>query len=141
MNKAILIGRLTADPELTTTSGGVQMCRFTIAISRPYKTQDGQEMTDFIPVVVWRAQADNCARYLSKGKQCCVEGAISVRSYEKNGERRYATEVVADRVEFLGSGGGQESTGGRSFQQSRPAAAVPSIDNLQAADDDDNLPF
>ena len=76
MNKAILVGRLTADPELQTTNSGVDVCRFSLAINRPFKSQNGETQTDFLNIVVWRAAAQNCARFLRKGSQCAVIGTI-----------------------------------------------------------------
>ena len=103
MNKAILIGRLTADPELQTTSSGVDVCRFSLAINRPFKSQSGETQADFLNIVVWRAAAQNCYKYLKKGSQCAVVGSIQTRSYEDNsGVKRYVTEIVAENVEFLG---------------------------------------
>lgn len=106
MNKIILIGRLTKNPEVTTTQSGVDVCRFTLAVNRPYKDADGKEQADFISIVVWRNLATNCGKYLAKGKQCAVVGSMQTRSYDKDGEKRYVTEVVADNVEFLSSANG-----------------------------------
>lgn len=101
MNKVFLIGNLTRDPELSTTNNGVKFCKFTLAVSRSY-AKDGKRETDFLPVVVWRAQADNCARYLKKGSKAAVSGSIQTRSYDANdGTRRYVTEIAADEVQFL----------------------------------------
>lgn len=103
MNKAILIGRLTKEPELKATQSGVSVCTFTIAVDRRFK-QDGQPTADFIPIVVWRAQADNCAKYLGKGSQVGIVGSIQNRSYDdKNGNKRIITEVIAEEVQFIGS--------------------------------------
>lgn len=102
MNKVILIGRLTKDPEVGATGQGLSVGKFTLAVSRQYK-QNNEEITDFINIVVWRSLADLCGQYLHKGSQCAVVGNMQNRSYEKNGEKRYITEVVADTVEFLGS--------------------------------------
>lgn len=100
MNTAILIGNLTRDPELRTTTSGLSVCTFTVAINRP-KMGEKQE-TDFIPVVAWRATADNCAKYLTKGSKVGVSGRIQTRSYEaQDGSRRYVTEIIAYDVEFL----------------------------------------
>ena len=102
MNKIILIGRLTADPELRYTQSGVAVGRFTLAVDRPFTNQQGERETDFIDVVVWRNQAENCANYLKKGFLAAVEGRLQIRSYEtQDGQRRRVAEVVADRVEFL----------------------------------------
>lgn len=101
MNKIFLIGNLTRDPELSTTGSGVKFCRFTLAVSRSY-SKDGKRETDFLPVVVWRAQADNCARYLKKGSKAAISGTIQTRSYDtQDGSRRYVTEIAADEVQFL----------------------------------------
>ena len=103
MNKAILIGRLTREPELKSTQSGVSVCTFTIAVDRRFK-QDGQPAADFIPIVVWRAQADNCAKYLGKGSQVGIVGTMQNRSYDdRNGNKRVITEVIAEEVQFIGS--------------------------------------
>ena len=106
MNKAILIGRLTRDPEVRYTQSGVAVCTFTLAVDRRFARRDandGQPTADFIPVVVYKKQAENLAKYQSKGSQIGVVGRIQVRPYEKNGEKRTWTEVVVHEVEFLGS--------------------------------------
>jgi len=101
MNKVFLIGNLTKDPELSTTTSGIKFCRFTLAVSRNY-SRDGKRETDFLPIVVWRAQADNCARYLKKGSRAAVCGSIQIRTYDaQDGTRRYVTEIAADEVQFL----------------------------------------
>ncbi len=101
MNKVFLIGNLTRDPELSSTQGGIKFCRFTLAVSRSY-SRDGKRETDFLPVIVWRAPADNCARYLKKGSRAAVSGSIQTRSYDaQDGSRRTVTEIVADEVQFL----------------------------------------
>jgi len=129
MNKAIFIGRLTRDPELTKTNTDLSVCKFTLAVNRNFKDKDGNEQTDFIPIVVWRNQAENCAKYLKKGSQCAVTGTIQTRSYDKDGEKRYITEIVADNVEFLSTPKQNE--------------AAPKIDDLtpQSEADDAKLPF
>ena len=100
LNLAILIGRLTADPELRYSSNGTAVATFTIATDRFSK--EGEKETTFIPIVVWRKQAENCAEYLREGSQAAVEGRINVRSYEdKEGKKRWVTEVVAEAVRFL----------------------------------------
>ena len=105
MNRAILIGRLTKDPELRYTPSGVATTSFTLAVDRPFTNQNGDRETDFLPIVTWRKQAENCANYLSKGRLVAVEGRIQTRSYENsNGQRVYVTEVIADSVKFLESG-------------------------------------
>ena len=102
MNKVILIGNLTKDPELTTTNNGVSVCRFTLAISRRYANAEGERETDFINIVVWRTLADNCHKFLKKGSKTAVVGNMQSRSYDANdGTKRYITEVVAEEVEFI----------------------------------------
>ncbi len=104
MNRVILIGRLTKDPELRYTPSGVAVTQFTLAIDRPYKNQQGEKEADFIPVVTWRQLAETCANYLGKGRLVAVEGRLQVRHYDNNeGRRVYVTEVVADNVRFLES--------------------------------------
>lgn len=104
MNKVFLIGRLTRDPELRYTGNNTAVASFTIAVNRTYTNQAGEREADFIPVVVWRRQAESVKNYLSQGSQVAVEGRIQVRNYDdQNGQRRYVTEVIADSVEFIGS--------------------------------------
>lgn len=99
MNLAVVIGRLTKDPDLRTTTSGLSVCTFTVAVNRRF---GNNEDVDFIPVVTWRGLADNCATYLKKGKKVAVSGRIQVRSYEaKDGSKRYVTEIIAGDVEFL----------------------------------------
>jgi len=101
MNKAILIGRLTRDPELRTTSNGISVTSFTIAVDRNFNNQQGEKETDFIPIVAWRKLAETCAKYLAKGRLVAVSGRMQVRSYEGKDGKRYITEIVADEVQFL----------------------------------------
>ncbi|MCL6639080.1 MAG: single-stranded DNA-binding protein [Firmicutes bacterium] len=101
LNKVILIGRLTKDPELRYTPNGVAVAKFTLAVDRAFSRQ-GEREADFIDIVVWQKQAETCANYLGKGRLVAVEGRLQVRSYDDNqGIRRKAAEVVADRVQFL----------------------------------------
>lgn len=142
MNKVILVGNLTKDPELITTNNGVSLCRFTLAVQRRFTTADGEREADFINIVVWRGQADNCYKYLKKGSKAGVVGSIQTRAYDgSDGTRRYATEVVADEVEFL------SSKSGSNFEE--PTAAPAGSKSTGKSDtvtkfepiDDDNLPF
>jgi len=109
LNRVILIGRLTRDPELRYTQQGTAVARFTLAINRKFK----REETDFIDIVVWQKQAENCAQYLTKGQLAMVEGRLQVRNYEgQDGQKRKAVEVVADDVKFLSKPGtGSPSSG------------------------------
>ena len=103
MNKVFLIGRLSRDPELRHTTSGMPVCQINVAISRPV-SQGSEPQTDFINVSVWNKQAENVARYLTKGRQVAVEGRIQTRNYDNaEGKRTYVTEVIASNVEFLGS--------------------------------------
>ncbi|MHA6531585.1 single-stranded DNA-binding protein [Paenibacillus sp. BAC0078] len=117
LNRIILIGRLTRDPELRYTPAGVAVTQFTLAVDRNFTGQNGEREADFIPVVTWRQLAETCANYLRKGRLTAVEGRIQVRNYENNeGKRVYVTEVIADNVRFLESSqnreGGNASGGG-----------------------------
>lgn len=136
MNKVILVGNLVDDPKISTTAGGIPKCTFRLATQQDWTNQQtGRREADFHTVVVWRQQAENCARYLSKGRLCAVEGTIQYRSYNaQDGSKRYVTEIVAERVRFLG--------GTRQQNGSRQAAA----DGYAAQDgfipvDDEELPF
>ena len=103
MNKVMLIGRLTAKPELRYTNSNIPYTRFTVAVNR-IVSKDGNRETDFIPVIVWRKQAENVCNYLDKGAQVAVEGKIQTGSYDdKDGNKRYTTDIVADNVQFLES--------------------------------------
>ena len=105
MNKAILIGRLTRDPELRYTSSNRAVCQFTVAIDRPFTNQStGQREADFINVVAWDKTGENVGKYMAKGRLIAVEGRIQTRNYENNeGRRVYVTEVIANNVQFLES--------------------------------------
>ncbi|MFB9279284.1 single-stranded DNA-binding protein [Cohnella cellulosilytica] len=112
LNRVILIGRLTRDPELRYTPAGVAVTQFTLAVDRSFSGNREEREADFIPIVTWRQLAETCANYLRKGRLAAVEGRIQVRNYENNeGRRVYVTEVIADNVRFLESpnreGGGQ----------------------------------
>lgn len=104
MNKVFLIGRLTKEPELRYTQSNTAVATFSIAVNRPFMSQSGEREADFINIVVWRKQAENCGKYLSKGSQVAIDGRIQTRSYDdQNGNKRYVTEVLAESVEFLNS--------------------------------------
>lgn len=161
LNRVILIGRLTRDPELRYTPAGVAVTQFTIAVDRPFSGSNGEREADFIPVVTWRQLAETCANYLRKGRLTAVEGRIQVRNYENNeGKRVYVTEVIADNVRFLesnregnqqreegsyGSSDGYNAGGGggnRPAQPSRSNNADPFKDDGRPIDiSEDDLPF
>ena len=101
MNKVILIGRLTKDADLRATTTGTAVASFTLAVDRQFKAQNGTKETDFINCIAWRKQAENVAKYVHKGSKIAVEGRLQVRKYEKDGQARWITEVIADNITFL----------------------------------------
>lgn len=110
LNKSFLQGRLTADPELKSTSTGVPVCQFRLAIERDFKDKDGKKQSDFITVVAWRQTAEFVSRFFSKGRIAIVEGSIQTREYtDKDGNKRTATEVVANSVHFGDSRSSQQT--------------------------------
>ena len=118
MNRVILVGRLTKDPELRYTQSGKGVASFTVAVNRPFKT-NGEQEADFINGVVWGKPAENLANYMKKGSQIGVDGRIQTRSYDNNeGKRVYVTEVVADSVSFLDSKGKTQNNKPQQKQQS-----------------------
>jgi single-strand DNA-binding protein len=127
LNKAIIFGNLTRDPELRALPSGMNVCSFSVATNRVYKDRDGknQEQTDFHNVVVFGRQADIVAQYLKKGSSALIEGRIQTRSWDDkaSGEKKYRTEIVADRVQFgpRTGGGGGSAAGGGSRGASQPA--------------------
>lgn len=132
MNKCILIGNLTKDPELSTTTNGVAVCRFTIAVSRRFSNADGEREADFLNIVVWRNIGENCHKFLKKGSKVGIVGNIQTRSYDApDGSKRYVTEIVAEEVEFLSTRNQDEQT--RSSGSEEVAKLQPI--------DDDGLPF
>ena len=136
MNRAFIVGNLTRDPELRKTQNDISICNFTVACNRRFTNAQGQREADFLRIVVWRAQADNCYRYLKKGSRVAVIGSIQERSYDaQDGSKRYVTEIVADEVEFLGSAARSE---GDAYPSGGDRSAAPS--DMQPIDDD-QLPF
>ena len=133
MNKVILIGNLTRDPELTTTSSGVSVCKMSIAVNRNFTNANGEREADYINAVTWRDLADNCSKYLVKGKKVGVVGSIQTRSYETDeGGKRYIMEVMASEVEFLSS----------KDSDARPAPPPANKSKVnQTSIPDDELPF
>jgi single-strand DNA-binding protein len=127
VNKVILVGNLGADPELKYTPSSRPLCNLRIATTEVYKDKSGQrqEKTEWHRVTVWGDQAENCNKYLSKGRSVYIEGRLQTRSYDKEGQKHYATDVVADRVVFLGGGGGAGAGGGegRRGAQGGPAGS------------------
>lgn len=150
MNKVILIGRLTRDPELRTTPSGTATTSFTIAVDRTFVNQQtGQREADFINCVAWRKQAENISRYCFKGTQVAVEGRIQTRNYEaQDGTKRYVTEVICDNVTFLGSKNSNNNDD--SSMMSEPSSDIETTNldedpyaNMgdEVALTDDDLPF
>ena len=138
MNKVYLIGNLTRDPEISTTTSGISVCRMSIAVSRRFSNAEGGRDTDFFNVTAWRGTADNCAKFLKKGNKVAVSGSIQTRNYEKaDGTKGFSVDIIADEVEFLSSkndGTPEGSEGGMGF------GGGNSVSELQPIDDD-NLPF
>ena len=131
MNKLIIIGNICNNPELRTTSTGLSVCSFTVAVNRK-KTKDGQQETDYFNVTAWRERGEICAKYLSKGKKVSVIGPVSVRAWESNGKHGASLEVTAEEVEFLSPRG--------ETQTSQPEPQVDKQSGFQQVDTDE-LPF
>lgn len=143
MNKAILMGRLTRDPELRQTSGNVPVCTFTLAIDRRFKNANGERQADFIPVVAWRQQAEFSARYFRKGSRMLVVGTIQTRSWDDaEGKRHNATEVVADEIQFVDTKKDSGTSGNDMTANYQPASQPAANEGfLSGPDDDTALPF
>lgn len=155
LNCAVIMGRLTATPELRTTASGISVTSFTVAVDRSYAKPGEEKQTDFINVVAWRSTADFVTRFFTKGQMIAVQGSIQTRNYEdKNGNKRTAVEIVAGNVSFCGS---KNESGGSNYaqpQQSAPAVSYQSADAGSfsvlpddsqgfpfGSDDDEGLPF
>lgn len=160
MNKVILMGRLTADPELKTTPNGISVTSFSLAVDRNYVKQGGERKTDFINVVAWRQRAEFICRYFTKGQLIALDGSIETRQYvDKNGNNRTAFEVVVENAYFTGDrrgmqqGGGYQQQGGYQQNSYQPAAPEPipqedsstyssgSAGDFEDMPLDDDLPF
>lgn len=158
INNAVIMGRLTADPELRTTGNGIGVCGFTVAVDRNYRPEGEERQTDFINVVAWRKTADFVSRYFRKGQMIAVQGSIQTRNYEdRNGNKRTAVEIVADNISFCGSkaetgAGGQNA--GAPAPTGNPAPPAPAYqqdsgagysnatpDDFSSVEMDDELPF
>ena len=139
MNKFYIIGNLTKDPEMRSTTTGVSVCNFTVAVNRKFKdAATGKAETDFFNVVAWRQLGELCGKFLMKGKKVAVVGSIQTRTYEdKNGKKCVAWDVVADEVEFLTPAGEAPGTG--KVEHPAPPVNSPSAGFTQA--DDEELPF
>ena len=151
-NKAILVGRLTADPELRTTPSGTSVCTFSVACDRRFSGKDGERKADFINIVTWRQQAEFVSRYFKKGNPILICGQLQTRSWNDNqGQKRYATEVVADEVSFVASasqtaasGSVSQSPAGNAYTPDAYGApafnSAPSV-NFEEIPNDGDLPF
>ena len=144
LNKVVLAGRLTNDPELKQTATGVSVLSFTLAVNRRYasKNEQGENQTqaDFISVVAWRNTAEFIARYFKKGSAICITGSIQTRSWQdQQGQRRYATEVVADEAMFVDSRSESGMTDG--YQSPAFASASSVVPSFEEHNTDDDLPF
>ncbi len=141
INNITLMGRLTADPELKTTTTGLSVTSFSVAVDRSYARSGEDRQTDFINVVAWRQSAEFVCRYFRKGQMIALTGSLQSRSYEdRNGNKRTAYEVVADRISFCGS---KAETGGSSYptEQAAPALKTASASDFEEITDDEDLPF
>lgn len=139
LNKVMLQGRITKNPELRTTTSGKEVCTVSIAVDRDFKTKDGEKETDFITVVAWRNTAVFLSKYFTKGRMAIVDGKLQTRSYEdKDGKKRTAVEVVADNVYF---GDSKNDKGGETVSyDTEPAHGGVSVE-FDEIEEDDSLPF
>ncbi len=136
LNRVVLIGRLTKDPELRYTSNGTAVATFTLAVDRNYTNQQGERQADFLNIVVWRQLAELCANYLKKGRLTAVEGSVQTRNYEnQEGRKVYVTEIVADNVRFL------ESNRDRGESGSYPSSPPKEFGGQQNRRDNNQDPF
>lgn len=136
MNKVILIGNLTKDPEGGETTSGILYSRLSIAVNRPFTDENGERQADFFNVTVWRAQAQNCLKYLFKGKKVCIVGRLQNRTYEdKDGNKRMATDIIAEEVEFL-SPSDNSSVAEKTPVKAKAEPQKPKLEEVQ-----EELPF
>lgn len=134
MNKVFLIGNLTRDPELSETQSGIAYCRFSIAVNK--STSDGERTADYFNITTWRGQAENCGKYLAKGRKVAIVGSLQNRSYEdRDGNKRTVTEIVANEVEFLSA-----TNSSSNYENSPQVQLMASLAKLEEIEDDD-LPF
>lgn len=145
LNCAIIMGRLTADPELKTTQSGISVTSFSVAVDRNYTPKGQEKQTDFINVVAWRQTAEFVTRYFHKGSMIAIEGSIQSRKYQdRNGNNRTAVEIVANNVSFCGSkaeSGVPSNDGGYGYQQAASYQTAGADDFEELPDDEDDLPF
>lgn len=136
MNKCTIIGNVVRDPELRQTQSGTTNCSFSLAVNRKFKNANGEYETDFLNCVAWKGTAEVCGKYLHKGSKCAVCGSIQTRSYDdKNGVKRYATEILVEDVEFM-------SGGDKNASAPKEAPKTPkqtSFNDLKPVEDNDLL--
>lgn len=143
MNRVILIGRLTRDPELRYTTNGTAVTTFTVAVDRKFNRNEA----DFIPIVVWNKAAENCANYLGKGRMVAIEGRLQIRSYDtQEGQKRWVTEVIADEVKFLDKGRTSSGSEAGYSPDTRKddwndLGREVSVDDIDIVDGEDEIPF
>lgn len=138
MNKVILIGNLTRDPELSETNSGIAVCRFGLAVNRQYSSSDGERETDFFQVTAWRGTAENVARYCKKGNKIAIVGSLEIKNYEdRDGVKRTSVDIVAQDVEFLTQRAREDGESSNDTPQ-RNRSGKP---QLQSFDDDSDIPF
>ncbi|HAR6276288.1 single-stranded DNA-binding protein [Staphylococcus pseudintermedius] len=142
LNRVVLVGRLTKDPEFRTTQSGVEVATFTLAVNRNYKNKNGEQQADFINCIVFRKQAENVNNYLNKGNLAGVDGRLQSRSYEnQEGRRIFVTEVICDNVQFLESKNNNQSNNQQQRGQA-PAQDNPFTNANNPIDiEDEDLPF
>ncbi len=145
LNKVLIYGNLTRDPELKSLPSGMQVCSFALATNRVYKDRDGnrQESSDYHNIVVFGRQAETSAQYLKKGAGAFVEGRLQTRSWDKDGAKQYRTEIIADRVQFgprTGGGAPGERQGGERPETSSPAEGAP-VEYPEEEINPDDIPF
>lgn len=141
MNRAMLVGRLTAKPELRYTASNIPFSRFSIAVNRTFTSRDGQREADFINIAVWRNQAENVCKFLDKGSLVAVEGRIQTGSYDdKDGNKRYTMDVVADSVQFLESKAMRENSSNSSTPSSQSNPSPYDYQNVSSVNVEDD-PF
>src|SRR5690625_3279234 len=142
LNRVVLVGRLTRDPDLRYTSNGVAVANFTVAANRPFRKEGGEQEADFINCVAWRKAAENLAQYMKKGSMIGVDGRIQTRSYEnQEGKMVYVTEVLAENIQFLESRNSGQAQQNNQPQQQQPQAS-PFEGQAEKIDiQDDDLPF
>lgn len=148
LNVVVLMGRLVSEPELRTTTSGISTCTFRIAVDRNFVKQGEERKADFIDIVTWRQQAEFVCKYFHKGSMIAVNGSLQTRTYDdKNGNKRYVVEVIADGVSFTGEKAGANAGSSAPVPAARPMQAAPvsfsagEPDDFAPITEDDDLPF